>query len=351
MNPRGRFVAELLDASASALAARATTRLAERGPAHRKMVDTWGFRRVALDLEARLTQLAEALAVGRPELFLAEIGWVAASLAGRGVPVELLNAELEVLAEELEGGLPREELGPVLTMLQGARVDGAAPVERPATLLPAGEPFASLSRRLLLAAVEGQRWQARAVVDEALAGGHDLGSVYDRIVPAVLAEVGRLWQAGELSVALEHLASRTIEDLLAALRHGFAPPAPDARSVLLASIPGNLHDIGLRLVGDRFERTGWRVVFLGANVPTPDLLEALGEFAPDLLGLSAGTGLHLRATAAAIESARKAGWTRPILVGGRAFGLVADLWRDVGADGEARDAASAVHEGTRLVAG
>lgn len=351
MNPRGRFLAELLDASASALASRAATRLAERGPAHRRMVETWGFRRVALDLEARLTQLAEALAVGRPELLRAEIGWVAASLTGRGVPVELLNAELEVLAEELVDGLPRGELGPVLAMLEGARVEAAAPAQVPMSFLPTGEPLASLARRLLLAAVDGQRWEARTVVDEALAGGHDLGVVHDRIVPAVLGEVGRLWQAGQLSVALEHLASRTIEDLLASLRHGFAPPRPDARSVLLASIPGNLHDIGLRLVGDRFERSGWRVVFLGANVPTPDLLEALGEFGPDLLGLSAGTGLHLRATAAAIESARKAGWTRPILVGGRAFGLIPDLWRDVGADGEARDAASAVNEGARLVAG
>ena len=119
--------------------------------------------------------------------------------------------------------------------------------------------------------------------------------------------------------------------------------------MLTASVSGNLHDIGARIVADHFEMEGWRSLFLGANTPVGDLVQAVEDFEPDLVALSVGLASHVRATAETIAALRERFPDRPILVGGRPFELVPDLWKDVGADGCAADAAAAVQVGARLV--
>jgi MerR family transcriptional regulator, light-induced transcriptional regulator len=174
--------------------------------------------------------------------------------------------------------------------------------------------------------------------------------VYSRILQPALAEVGRLWHLGESSVADEHLATATVERVMARLRPHFNRAGRRNRTVLATSVSGDLHAIGVRMVADFFEMDGWDALCLGANTPGEDVQDMLRSTPANLLAVSASGLLHLRELGEMIAAVRAAPDLAglPILVGGAAFNTIPDLWREVGADGSASSAAAAVDAGNRL---
>jgi len=93
-----------------------------------------------------------------------------------------------------------------------------------------------------------------------------------------------------------------------------------------------LHDIGLRVVADRYEMDGWHAILLGANTPAPDVVRAVWDHRAELVAVSAHLGLHVRATARLVAAVREGAPGTRVVVGGHPFTLVPDLWRVVGAD-------------------
>lgn len=355
MDAQGRFVATLIDASAKALAAGAVVRWGES--VGEDEVQRWGFQRLAADAEVRLQSLAESLAAGRPELFALEVGWLSETYAAREMPVEFLEQSLRCLREELAECLPTDAAELACAYVDAARNGhteargGAAPnLDGGATPnLEDESPLAEVTRKFLLAVLEGRRSDAERVVLEAFEDGASVADLHTHVIGPAQAEMGRMWQFGEVHVAEEHLGSRIVQDVLRTLRSRAPRAEENGRSVLVASVPGNLHDIGASMVSDHFEMAGWRALFLGADTPAADLVLAVGDFGVDLLALSAGLGRNLRATGAIVAEVRQAHPRVPILVGGRPFAVLPDLWRTVGADGSAPDAASAVQVAEELL--
>jgi methanogenic corrinoid protein MtbC1 len=105
------------------------------------------------------------------------------------------------------------------------------------------------------------------------------------------------------------------------------------------------------MVADLLTLDGWRTVYLGANLPSPSILKALGDHRADLVGISASMPYHVNPVATLVSIIRDTELpVRPsIMVGGLAFNRVTDLWRQIGADGYAVDGAEAVQVARRLV--
>ncbi len=135
-----------------------------------------------------------------------------------------------------------------------------------------------------------------------------------------MAEVGRRFNDNELIVA-EVLQSA--EAMKAAVGHleQFMERAGDARRgrVILATVKGDVHDIGKNLVEIIFKNNGYQVINLGIRVPPEDLIRAFREHRPDAIGLS---GLLVKSAQQMVITAadlRDAGITVPLLVGGAAL--------------------------------
>ena len=346
MHAQGQFFATLLDSSAGALASRAISALSETQD---DLVQRWGFRALVSDARGRLDLLAEALAAGRPEIFAKEVLWLATSYGARDVPVDLLRETLRALRGELGESLPPEGAAMATSFLDQA-LDGLerAP-EPPASRLAEG-PRSEVTRRVLLHLLQGERAKALATLEAELDAGAQVVDLHEQVLMPIQVEVGRLWQMGEVGIAEEHLASRIVEDALMLLRT-YLPKneEPATHSVLVAGVRGNFHEIGARMVADRFEATGWRALLLGADTPAEALVEGVSHFAPDVVALSAGLGWHVRATAELVNAMHEAHPKVPVLVGGRVYAEIPDLWRDVGAHGSAVDAGGAVSEAQRLL--
>ena len=115
-----------------------------------------------------------------------------------------------------------------------------------------------------------------------------LATAIQSVLLPYLRELGTRWEKGEVSVAEEHFASSVVRRRIMAAaegwEHGRGPVA------LLACAPGEEHDIGLVCLGVSLHSYhGWRVKYLGANTPLPDLIRAARVIRPELVVTSAVT--------------------------------------------------------------
>ncbi|MHC4548360.1 MAG: methionine synthase [Planctomycetota bacterium] len=137
---------------------------------------------------------------------------------------------------------------------------------------------------------------------------------------AGMDEVGRLFNRNELIVA-EVLQSAEVMKAAVAHLEPFMEKDEGARrgTVLLATVKGDVHDIGKNLVDIILTNNGYRVINLGIKVPPHDLIEAIDRHAPDLIGLS---GLLVKSAHQMVVTAEELSVHQrcpPILVGGAAL--------------------------------
>jgi methanogenic corrinoid protein MtbC1 len=109
-------------------------------------------------------------------------------------------------------------------------------------------------------------------------------------------------------------------------------------------IGGELHEMGIRMVADFFEMEGWDVYYLGANMPTDDIVHMLSRQHVDLLAISASLNSHVIQARNMISAvhASPVGSDIKIMVGGGPFNRSPNLYETIGADLTAANAREAV---------
>jgi len=296
------------------------------------------------DVQYHLRFLVNAIAVGRPALFADYVAWTRTVLASRNVPADVLVDNLHILGRVLCPMLPasgqpllQEYLDSALALLP------AGTGEPPSFLDPATAEYA-VATDYLDDLLQARRAEAFAMIQTVLACGTSIQDLYMRILQPVQHEIERLWQLNRITVAQEHYATAATQSLIAQLYPRIFSMPRCGKKLVATCVGEELHELGLRMVCDFFELEGWTTLFLGASTPTPALLQMVAVQQPDLLMVSATMTFHLREMSSLIAATRRDPGCRdiPILVGGRPFNLVPDLWRQVGADAYAVSAAESV---------
>lgn len=349
--------AHAIDAVATALAEWIVDLHAERDPSLLERYGASARRLWKNEVRLRLNHLAESISVDRPALFVHAALWSREAFSARALADDDLRMSLECTRSILEEELPPAVRGAALEYLDRALTalaDGGATLDRNGQ--HPTDPAMRISRIYLLHLLQRDQEAATKLVFEALGEGKSVPEVYESIFRPALHEVGRMWQLQEASVADEHYVTAATQVIMAQMRARMPRSPSNGKRVLAASVGGDLHDVGIRMVSDLFEMRGWRAEYLGSNMPAAEILRALRDeeegLAVDLLAISASTNLSIRAVAdliAAIRADPIAG-SIPILVGGGPFLIVPDLWQIVGADGFACDASGCLGVADRLVA-
>lgn len=361
MMANGQFVADLVSSSAHGLASLAAERLLAARPGMRSR---YGPRPAIAWREcigSRLPYLASALSTGCPGVFVEQALWASTAYASRGGPkaADDFLASLESLRAELREQLPADSSGLAVAYVENALDALRLAIPRTTPTLDPSTRLGRLTADYLTAVLEGDRRRAAGLV-LAAANGEDgrpgvaARQLYLQVLLPAQIELGRMWHLNEVTVAEEHFATATtllVASQLFALLD-FAPR--NGRVAVAASVEGNAHDVGVRMLADLLEADGWRVVYLGASVPGPDLAQAADMFGADLIAISAGLGSQLPMVAQTIEAIRTTsdrGLLCRILVGGAGFigatGTDSEpLWKRFGADGFA----ATIEEGLRLAA-
>ena len=176
-----------------------------------------------------------------------------------------------------------------------------------------------LDERLALAVIEGTKEGLAKDLDEALQGRSPLDIINGPLM-AGMDEVGRQFNANELIVAEVLQSAEAMKYAVSHLEpHMDRLDSATKGKVVLATVKGDVHDIGKNLVEIILANNGYEVVNLGIKVPPQDLIDAYQQHVPDIIGLS---GLLVKSAQMMVETAkdfRQAGVNCPILVGGAAL--------------------------------
>ncbi|MDO8881085.1 MAG: cobalamin-dependent protein [Coriobacteriia bacterium] len=160
-------------------------------------------------------------------------------------------------------------------------------------------------------------------------GALDIPQLHDMLA-GLLADIGASWKAGETRVWQEHYATAVIRTIVEACHPLVAEhaAAPVDRTVVLATPPEEYHDLGLRMIADRFALAGWTAHLLGACLPLAELLAAVDELRADAVVLSAYTHFHRLALRLYVDELMAARPALQVWVGGAAFAREHDGWTD-----------------------
>ncbi len=170
------------------------------------------------------------------------------------------------------------------------------------------------------------RTAVEAVTSERLS----IPELYGDVLAPLLIQMGAEWQRGRVTVWEEHLATAMVRTVVEILYPGvlkIKAAAPSAeRSVLLASPPEEAHDLGLRMLSDRFDMAGWTTYFLGADSPVDAIVDAARKLNVDAVVLSSATHFHRLALRAFVDRLRNELAHVHVWVGGSAFAHDAEGW-------------------------
>jgi len=202
------------------------------------------------------------------------------------------------------------------------------------------------------AVVDGQAKVAVAKVNQALEEGTAPEALLADGLMAAMAEVGRLFEEGEIFVPEMLVAARAMNATLAILKpllgEGGEGPA-SAGKVAIGTVQGDLHDIGKNLVAMMLEGSGFEVVDLGNDVSPAAFTDAVraGANVVAMSALLTTTMTNMKAVVDAIAAAGLRDRVR-IVIGGAP--ITARYAEEIGADGYAPDASKAVRKVRELLA-
>lgn len=171
----------------------------------------------------------------------------------------------------------------------------------------------------LRALLAGDREACARLVNAQLDAGADLKTLYVQLLQRAQYEVGELWEQQKITVATEHLATAVTQRMMTLIQARVLRGPPRQRSIVVACVADELHQLGGRMIADFCELRGWRGHFLGANATLEELLRVIDQTHPDLVGLSLSLPFNLPRLLAALDALSAAHPGLPIVVGGQAF--------------------------------
>ncbi|WP_295807344.1 homocysteine S-methyltransferase family protein [uncultured Victivallis sp.] len=225
----------------------------------------------------------------------------------------------------------------------------AASSETPRQTTPAPAPAAQSPEELLRDAVlRGKKEAVPAILDTLIAAGKAPGELVDGILIPAITEVGNRFERKEYflpqlmqSAAAMQLAMEQLEPLL---RSGGANAAGPV--FLLATVKGDIHDIGKNIVALLLKNHHFQVIDLGKDVPAETIVNAAIEHDAAFIGLSALMTTTMPQMKVVVDLARSRGVTAPVIVGGAA---VDEAFADSIGAIYAADAMATVRRATELL--
>ncbi|HEX5789584.1 MAG TPA: corrinoid protein [Luteolibacter sp.] len=203
---------------------------------------------------------------------------------------------------------------------------------------------------LTQAIIAGKRKEIPELVQQCLDAGEIAADIIEnRLVPG-MAEVGNRFKRNEIFVPEMLIAARAMREALKVLEPLLvAAGVKPEHTAVIGTVEGDLHDIGKNLVAMMWKGANIDVIDLGVNVPPAKFVEAILQHKPGMVGLSALLTTTMPAMRDTVKAIREAGLNVKIMIGGAPITL--EYAREIGADGYAADAGSAVDAAMALLRG
>jgi 5-methyltetrahydrofolate--homocysteine methyltransferase len=203
---------------------------------------------------------------------------------------------------------------------------------------------------LYIAVVEGAMEETSQKVQDALTAGVEPEVILQQGLIAAMKEVGDRFEAGEVYVPEMLISAKSMKFGLELLRpHLVEADVQPLGRVVIATVQGDLHDIGKNLVSMMLEGAGFEVTDLGVDVKPEEIIAAVKEQQPDLVALSALLTTTMENMKTVMTSLKEAGVREElqVLIGGAP--VTQDFADEIGAEGFSSDASQAAKLAVQMV--
>lgn len=241
-----------------------------------------------------------------------EAGLTAAIVhADKITPLYKLPNEVKQVCEDLIYDRRREGYDPLHAMLAMFADVKSEKVVKKVSL--------NVDERLTERIVDGERPGIEADLDEAMKTRKPLDIINDVLLGGMKI-VGELFGSGQMQLPFVLQSAETMKTAVAYLQPFMEKSeGPQKGTMVLATVRGDVHDIGKNLVDIILTNNGYRVVNLGIKQPIDQILKAAKEENADAIGMS---GLLVKSTVIMkenMEEMRRQGWSTPVVLGGAAL--------------------------------
>jgi corrinoid protein of di/trimethylamine methyltransferase len=198
--------------------------------------------------------------------------------------------------------------------------------------------------------IKGELNKISDLTHQALDQGFSAEEVLQNGLLAGMDVVGKRFKDGDMFIPEVLRSAKTMHKAMDILRPILAQSEVKSQGTfLIATVEGDLHDIGKNLVAMMFEGAGFEVINLGIDQKAQAIVDAVKEKKPDVLGLSALLTTTMPKMEETIHALHEAGVrdTVKVMVGGAP--VTAEYADKIGADGYAPNAASAVDKAKELI--
>lgn len=202
--------------------------------------------------------------------------------------------------------------------------------------------MSDILEQLTTGVIEGNVGVMQDLTEQALDEDVGAGEILNDGLMVGMNHVGKEFKAGNMFVPEVLRSAKAMKESMQLLQPLLTAAEAEARGrLLIGTVKGDLHDIGKNLVGMMCEGAGFEVKDLGTDVEADEFLEAIKDFEPDIVGMSALLTTTMRTMGDTIKAIEEAGLRDQVkvMVGGAP--VTQRFADDIGADGYAANAASA----------
>ena len=198
------------------------------------------------------------------------------------------------------------------------------------------------------AVIKGKRKQIISLVEGALKAGNEPQAIIETMLIPAINQVGDLFDKQIYFLPQLISSAETMKTAIDYLEPMLKKAEGNSLGkVIMATVAGDIHDIGKNLVVLMLKNYGFDVIDLGKDVPTELIIETAKKEDADIIGLSALMTTTMTEMKHVIEEAHKANLRAKIIIGGAV--ITQDYADEIGADGYSRDAQEAVKLVKRLL--
>lgn len=192
------------------------------------------------------------------------------------------------------------------------------------------------------AVINGDDENIVSMVEQALTQGSDPMTISNKGLVPGMDVVGQYFKTGKVFLPQVMLSAETMKRAFARLKQAMKKQQTGAKRILMATVEGDIHDIGKNIVVTLLENSGFDVIDLGKNVPAGEIVRKAKENTVDMIGLSALMTTTMTEMGSVVSTVKKSGLNIPVAVGGAV--VTHEYAREIGADLYAKDAMSAVDQ-------
>lgn len=278
-------------------------------------------------------------------------GQVAENRRKKEAELQRKLAEAAVTGKRGEGSA-----GPVSETGQGGQAVPGAGQAAPAAgqrlpaagNVPSGAAGSEYRQNLYHAVMKGNRNGIVDITREALAHGEEASELLNEVLLPAINEVGELFDKGKYFLPQLIGSAEAMKNAIEVLEPLLLKDADTQNMpvVVIATVEGDIHDIGKNLVALMLKNYGFRVVDLGKDVPKEEIIKAARENNAQIIALSALMTTTMQRMREVIAYAKEEGVDAKVMIGGAV--ITQEYADEIGADGYSRDAAEAVKLAQRL---